>query len=120
MATIQETLDAANDFRNKVNENKKIQKLLKRWSPLIHFETMNDEVKLSLDITGGEIATVNDGHIGDADLVITFPDSDELHDMFSGRMNPTQKYLNGDIRVLGHQADVIKLDTITMILWPEL
>jgi len=28
-------------------------------------------------------------------------------------------YLSGDILVKGHQADVIKLDAITMIIWPE-
>jgi hypothetical protein len=39
--------------------------------------------------------------------------------MFEGRLDPTPKYLSGEILVKGHQADVIKLDAITMIIWPE-
>ena len=70
MNTIADCLNAANEFKNKMNEKKKIRKLLKRWSPRIHFETRESDIKITLEITGGIVASVYEGHIGDADLVV--------------------------------------------------
>jgi putative sterol carrier protein len=119
MTAIQESLSAANDFKSKMNENKRVRKLLKRWSPLIHFDTKDSDVRITFEIRQGEVASVDEGHIGDPDLVVTFPTVQDLTDMFVGRLDPTPKYLSGEILVKGHQADVIKLDAITMIIWPE-
>jgi len=114
-----ESLRAANDFKSKMNENKRVRKLLKRWSPLIHFDTRDSDVKITFEINEGKVTTVVEGFTGDADLVVTFPTVQDLIDMFEGRLDPTPKYLSGEILVKGHQADVIKLDAITMIIWPE-
>ncbi len=119
MVTIDEVLAAATDFKNKMNANPKIQKLLKIWNPLIHFATTDSGIKTTVNIKGGIVEEVKAGNNGDPDLVISFPTALELRDMLLGKLNPTAMYLSGDIRVKGHQADVIKLDAITMILWPE-
>ena len=119
MQTIQEVLKGAIDFQGKVNNNKKVRKLLKRWNPIIHFETKDSDIKVSLDMSGGQISSVDEGHVGEPDLVVQFPTTENLSDMFYGRLDPTPMYLSGDILVKGHQADVIKLDAITMIIWPE-
>ncbi len=119
MPDIHESLKAANDFKDKINENEKIHKLLKRWNPLMHFETKDSDIKLTIKMNGGRAESVEEGCIGDADLAVTFPTAKDLVDMFSGRLDPTPMYLSGDILVKGHQADVMKLDAITMILWPE-
>lgn len=119
MPDIHETMKAANDFKDKINDNQKIHKLLIRWNPLMHFETRDSDVKLTFKMNGGMAESVEEGHIGDADLVVTFPTVKNLIDMFSGKLDPTPMYLSGDILVKGHQADVIKLDAITMIIWPE-
>ena len=119
MPDIHETMKAANDFKDKINDNQKIRKLLVRWNPLMHFVTRDSDVKLTFKMNGGRAESVEEGHIGDADLVVTFPTVKNLIDMFSGKLDPTPMYLSGDILVKGHQADVIKLDAITMIIWPE-
>ena len=119
MSSIQDCLKSANDFKDKMNGNKKIGQLLKRWSPLIHFDTNDSDVKITFDITGGQVNSVNEGHTGNPDLVVTFPTTADLTDMFCGRLDPTPKYLSGEILVKGHQADVIKLDAITIIIWPD-
>ncbi len=119
MKSNQDILEGANDFRHKVNENEKVRKLLKRWSPVIHFETKDSEIAITVDMKGGQVSSVEEGYIGDADLVVLFPTTEDLNDMFYGKLDPTPMYLSGDILVKGHQADVIKLDAITMIIWPE-
>lgn len=119
MSGINEGLKAANDFKDKMNENMKVRKLLKRWNPLIHFDTRDSDVRLTFKMSEGMAVSVEEGHIGDAELAVTFPTVIDLIDMFSGKLDPTSMYLSGDILVKGHQADVIKLDAITMIIWPE-
>jgi len=119
MSDIQESLKAANDFKDKMNENVKVRKLLKRWNPLIHFDAKDSDVKLTFKMSEGMAVSAEEGHVGDAELAVTFPTVNDLVDMFSGKLDPTPMYLSGDILVKGHQADVIKLDAITMIIWPE-
>jgi len=119
MTDINECLKAANEFKDKMNASKKIRKLLKRWKPLMHFETDDSDVKLTFEMSEGIAVDVREGHVGEADLVVTFPTAGDLVNMFIGKLDPTPMYLSGDILVKGHQADVIKLDAITMIIWPE-
>lgn len=119
MPDINECLKAAIDFKDRMNDNMKVRKLLKRWNPRIHFDTKDSGVKLTFTMSGGMAVSAEEGHVGDADLTVTFPTAADLVDMFSGRLDPTPMYLSGDVLVKGHQADVIKLDAITMIIWPE-
>jgi hypothetical protein len=119
MSDINECLNAANDFKDRMNDNAKVRKLLKRWNPLIHFDTRDSDIKLSFGMSGGMAVSVDAGHVGTADLTVTFPTAKDLVDMFHGKLDPTPMYLSGDVLVKGHQADVIKLDAITMIIWPE-
>jgi hypothetical protein len=39
--------------------------------------------------------------------------------MFWGDLNPSQKYLDGLIKVKATQEDIMRLDAITMIIWPD-
>jgi hypothetical protein len=40
-------------------------------------------------------------------------------DLFSGRITPTEPYLNGTLRVLGSEEDVMRLDFISLMIWGE-
>jgi hypothetical protein len=39
--------------------------------------------------------------------------------MFWGDLNPVQKYLRGEIAVKGSQEDVMRLDAISYVIWPD-
>ena len=39
--------------------------------------------------------------------------------MFWGDLNSVQKYLRGEIVVKGSQEDVMRLDAISYVIWPE-
>jgi hypothetical protein len=39
--------------------------------------------------------------------------------MFWGDISPTQKYLRGEIKVKGTQEDVMRIDVISAVIWPE-
>jgi hypothetical protein len=112
-------LKAANEFKDRMNGNPKVRQLLKRWNPLMHFDARDSAVRITFRMSEGMAVSAEEGHRGEADLSVTFPTAGNLVDMFMGRLDPTPMYLSGDILVRGHQADVIKLDAITMIIWPD-
>ena len=66
----------------------------------------------------GEIVSFEAGASGAPDIIVTTT-SENLCDMFWGDLNPSQKYLSGEIKVKATQEDVIRLDAITMIIWPD-
>jgi hypothetical protein len=39
--------------------------------------------------------------------------------MFWGDINPMPKYLRGEIQVRGSQEDIMRLDAISYVIWPE-
>lgn len=39
--------------------------------------------------------------------------------MFWGDLNPVAKYLRGEIAVQGSQEDVMRLDAISSVIWPD-
>ena len=45
--------------------------------------------------------------------------SETLCDMFWGDLNPAQKYLRGELKLKASQEDVMRLDAINLIIWPE-
>ena len=66
----------------------------------------------------GEIVSFEAGASGAPDIIVTTT-RENLCDMFWGDLNPSQKYLSGEIKVKATQEDVIRLDAITMIIWPD-
>ena len=45
-----------------------------------------------------------------AELALDFPDRE---------FGPVQKYLRGEITVQGSQEDVMRLDAISAVIWPD-
>jgi hypothetical protein len=39
--------------------------------------------------------------------------------MFYGDITPTQPYLNGTLKVLGTEDDIVRLDFISLMIWGE-
>jgi putative sterol carrier protein len=71
-----------------------------------------------MTVVEGEIVKNGRETEGMPDVVIE-TDSETLCDMFWGDINPTQKYLKGEIKVKGSQEDVMRIDAITAVIWPE-
>ena len=41
--------------------------------------------------------------------------SEDFCDMFWGDLNPSEKYMSGEITLLGSQQDVMRIDAISMV-----
>ena len=118
MATSQEILEALADYRVQCNENKRLRKMQRDWSRLLHFVADDTEDAFTMDVVKGEIVSCKAGAEGAPDIIVSAT-SEDLCDMFWGDLNPSQKYLQGEIRVKASQEDVVRLDAITMIIWPD-
>ena len=118
MATSQEILEALADYQVQCNENKRLRKMQRDWSKLLHFVAEDTGDTFTMNVVKGEIVSFEAGTNGTPDIIVTTT-SENFCDMFWGDLNPSQKYLQGEIRVKASQEDVVRLDAITMIIWPD-
>ncbi len=118
MATPAEILEALADYQVQCNGNQRLRKMQRDWSKLIHFVAKDSGDGFTMDVVKGEITGFRAGLDGTPDVVVTAT-SEDLCDMFWGDLNPSQKYLRGEIQVKASTEDVMRLDAITMIIWPE-
>ena len=49
-----------------------------------------------------------------ADLIVTAT-SEDFADLFWGDLNPSEKYMSGEITLAGAQEDVMRLDAMSMV-----
>ncbi len=118
MATSQEILEALADYQVQCNKNERLRRMQRDWSKLLQFNSEDTGDWFTMNVVKGEIVSFAAGAAGTPDIVVTTT-SENLCDMFWGDLNPSQKYLQGEIRVKATQEDVVRLDAITMIIWPD-
>ena len=118
MATGQEILEALADYQAQCNKNERLRRMQRDWTRLLHFHAEETGDWFTMNVVKGEIVSCAAGAAGTPDIVVSTA-SENLCDMFWGDLNPSQKYLQGEIRVKASQEDVVRLDAITMIIWPD-
>jgi putative sterol carrier protein len=118
MATSDEIMEALKDFAEQCNGNKRLRRMQRDWTKKLHYKTTDTNDTFYMEVIEGEIIKTSAGTEGTPDVIIE-ADSETLCDMFWGDANPTQKYLKGEIKVKGTQEDVMRIDAITAVIWPE-
>ncbi len=118
MADWNELSEALADYTISCNENERLRKMQRDWSRVLHFVCSDTAQNFSMDVDRGEIVSVRESHVGVPDIVVTAT-SETFCDMFWGDLNPVQKYLRGEIIVKGSQEDVMRLDAISYVIWPD-
>jgi len=118
MADWQELTEALDDYTLSCNGNARLRQMQRDWSRILHFVCSDTHDTFSMDVEKGEIVSVQPGHVGRPDIVVTTT-SETFCDMFWGDLNPVQKYLRGEIVVKGSQEDVMRLDAISYVIWPD-
>ena len=118
MADWDELAEALADYTVSCNENERLRKMQRDWSRVAALRLLDTGVTFTMDVDRGEILARPQGHVGTPDIVVT-TDSETFCDMFWGDLNPVQKYLRGEITVKGSQEDVMRLDAISSVIWPD-
>lgn len=118
MATGGEILAALADYQSQCNGNARLRRMQQDWTRRLHFHATDTDAWFTMVVVAGEITACGAGQDGPPDVLV-HASSEDLCDMFWGDLNPSQKYLRGEIIVKATPEDVMRLDAITMIIWPD-
>jgi putative sterol carrier protein len=104
-------------FQEGYNKNKRLKKMNADWDRIVLVQANDIPSTHTLILRKGEL-TIQEGPPEKPDLKI-ISDSETLADMFYGDITPTQPYLNGTLKVLGTEDDIVRLDFISLMIWGE-
>ena len=114
MATAEEIAEAYADWRARSNENERLKKMVRGWDRRVHLTTIDTDEGYTLEVHNQVLSQLFSGHVGQPDLIVT-GSSEDFCDMFWGDLNPSEKYMSGEITLAGSQEDVMRLDAISMV-----
>ncbi len=114
MASTEELLEAYTEWRARSNANPRLTKMLKGWDRVIHFTTTDTAQGYTMRVEGQQLSELAVGHEGQPDVVVTGR-SEDFCDMYWGDLNPSEKYMSGEIALAGSQQDVMRIDAISMV-----
>lgn len=118
MADWNELQEALADYASTCNANERLRKMQRDWSRVLHFTCTDTDETFSMEVQRGEILATPQGHVGAPDIIVSTT-SEMFCDMFWGDLNPVAHYLRGEIAVKGSQEDVMRLDAISYVIWPD-
>jgi putative sterol carrier protein len=114
LASTEELLEAYAEWRARSNGNRRLTNMVRGWDRVIHFTTTDTVEVYTMRVEAQRLSDLSVGHEGQPDVVVT-GSSEDFCDMFWGDLNPSEKYMSGEITLLGSQQDVMRIDAISMV-----
>ena len=118
MADRHEIFEAYADWRLRCNENERLRRMLRGWDRIVHLVATDTGDRFTVEIRDQTLAELTDGAEVAADLIVTAT-SEDFADLFWGDLNPSEKYMSGEITLAGSQEDVMRLDAMSMVAFLE-
>ncbi|MFQ6088748.1 MAG: SCP2 sterol-binding domain-containing protein [Candidatus Methanofastidiosia archaeon] len=118
MATHSEITEALRDFVEQYNSNKQLRKMNRKWTRVIQIRATDIDSAHTLKVSNGEIKEIEDRETETPDVIVS-AESETLCDMFWGDLNPSEKYLAGEIKVKGPSEDIMRIDVISTFIWGD-
>lgn len=118
MADAKEVMEALQEYTRLSNGNQRLRRMNKDWSKVVQLRATDLKQDFSMKVEAGEIISVDQQAAQSPDIIISAT-SEIFCDMFWGDLSPTQKYLTGELQVKGTQEDIMRLDAISAVIWPE-
>ncbi|MHB8680523.1 MAG: SCP2 sterol-binding domain-containing protein [Acidimicrobiales bacterium] len=114
MASSEEVADAFADWRERCNTNERLRRMLRGWDRVVHLRTTDTDDGFTVVVREQLLEPLELGLTGTPDLVVTAT-SEDFAGMFWGDLNPSEKYMSGEIVLAGSQEDVMRLDAMSMV-----
>jgi putative sterol carrier protein len=109
-----EVAEAYADWRARCNGNERLGRMLRGWDRVVHLVATDTGDRFTVQVRDQRLSTLADGADDVADLIVTAT-SEDFADMFWGDLNPSEKYMSGEITLAGAQEDVMRLDAMSMV-----
>lgn len=115
-AVIDEVLSA---FADRFNATAELPRMTAGWDRTILVRAREAGWTRALRVEGGRLRVLDSQETPQsADIVLEGP-SDTLAAIFRGHLSPTEPYLDGSLVVRSSEADMMKLDVFTLMVWGE-
>jgi putative sterol carrier protein len=116
MATTEEVAEAYADWQVRCNENPRLAKMLRGWNRTVHLVADDTGDRFTVSVQDSVLADLEIGQVGQPDLIVTAT-SEDFANLFWGDLNPSEKYLSGEIVLAGAAEDVMRLDAMSMVVF---
>jgi putative sterol carrier protein len=116
MATAEEVAEAYADWQVRCNDNPRLAKMLRGWDRVVHLVASDSGDGFTIEVAGSVLADLRHGLVDRPDLVVTAT-SEDFADLFWGDLNPSEKYVSGEIVLAGSAEDVMRLDAMSMVVF---
>jgi putative sterol carrier protein len=117
VAAADEVTRALDGFVERFAAEPRLKAMTAGWDRTIEVRADDLPEPYWLRVEGGLLRRA-DAAPGKPDMAMS-ASSDLIRDLFSGRISPTEPYLTGDLRLVASEADVMRLDVITLMVWGE-
>jgi putative sterol carrier protein len=114
MASRDEVIEAYADWRARCNDNERLKRMLRGWDRTVHLVATDSGDEFTIEVKDQTLLDISNGRVGTPDLVVSAT-SEDFADMFWGDLNPSEKYMSGEIVLAGSQEDVMRLDAMSMV-----
>lgn len=104
-------------FKESVNGNASVQKLVKGWNTKILLWAKDLNSGFLLHVSNGTLTSVEPTSDPGSGMVRVVTASDVMLRMFSGKEKIVSAYLNGAIETYGPIRDQMRLDGVAEALW---
>ncbi|MHB1127232.1 MAG: SCP2 sterol-binding domain-containing protein [Bacillota bacterium] len=117
MATREELVESLEVFCQNCNENERLKIMNRDWNRHINVRATDTGAEFTITYRDG-LVSCKPGLTDGAELTVQ-SDSEILTDLFFGDITPTEPYMNGTLKVVGSEEDVMRLDFISLMIWGE-
>jgi len=117
MATHQEIKESLMFFLANYQKNERLRIMNQDWNRIINIRA-NDTVSECTMVLEKGVLEIKEGSAQNPDLTVE-ANSETLADLFYGDITPTEPYINGTLKILGSEEDILRLDFISLLIWGE-
>ncbi|MEI7858654.1 MAG: alkyl sulfatase C-terminal domain-containing protein [Acidimicrobiales bacterium] len=114
MATAEEIAEAYADWQERCNVNTRLARMLRGWDRTVHLVATDTGEGFTIAVSASVLSDLRSGLVDQPDLVVSAT-SEDFADLFWGDLNPSEKYLSGEIVLAGSSEDVMRLDAMSMV-----
>jgi hypothetical protein len=104
-------------FVTQFNGSAELPQMTAGWNRTILVQARDAGWTRALRVEHGAVAAM-ESPPATAEIVLVGP-SDTLASIFRGEISPTEPYMDGTLLVQSTEADMMKLDVFTLMVWGE-